>query len=500
MALVSKISGTNLVPLEPFIGVDNATSGRLLKAITAFELARLRDGDMVYVQSVRDYWKWTATSTAVDDSTGAAAQLRYCNPTVNGANPGRFERMFLCSPDWLLQDFWIDTGAAGHNENSGLIGAPLNNDAELYQRWGMNAKISTVRTVTYLQAPVGETNLDFAIYVGGSLTFIGTPTINKTGVTLTAVATQVRTVGAEIPWAITGLTLGAADVGKIAIITQSVNPASVGAYAMILKDNGAGSVRVSPFGTFTPVAPFTFITPVIGDIINVITPPVLKVGRIRMRIDTQILVQAAPARQCCIFDSLIPDGSSSTFTGIIDASGLVYFVRSIVQTMSFVNSTPSTSFPSFCGGGVIGVSIRRGINVLLRGCGLTGGGITGQNGAFIALLGDCYFQNAGLTVSQGVHVNSQGSAFWDRASADSCILIAVGGFFAQSGGVPDWGTANAGHGIKLQSNSTYSYTTKPTINSGLGAGREVLIGGTDKLYSAIPYIEGANDAAIVQTV
>jgi hypothetical protein len=99
--------------------------------------------------------------------------------------------------------------------------------------------------------------------------------------------------------------------------------------------------------------------------------------------------------------------------------------------------------------------------------------------------------------------SSNGAAFFDRSSSDSAVI--VGSFtnstaaWAQSGAIPDWGTANAGHGVKVQSGAMYSYVTKPTVNGTLGVGREALVGGTDKLYADVPYIEGANNAALVLT-
>jgi len=102
-------------------------------------------------------------------------------------------------------------------------------------------------------------------------------------------------------------------------------------------------------------------------------------------------------------------------------------------------------------------------------------------------------------VLSGATLFSFGVAFWDRSSSDSTIVVPPGGLWLQQGAVPDWGTNNTGHGVKVQSAGIYSYTTKPTINGTLGAGREALVGGTDKLYSAIPYIEATNNAALVLT-
>jgi hypothetical protein len=326
--------------LAPFTGVDNATA-RLLKAISASEFATLRDGDLVYVESVRDYWKWVPTSTVTDDSTGVAAKLRYCNPTINGANPGRFERMFFYSPDWRLQDFTIDS-AIGNNEADGVV-TPLNNDNELAQRWGTDVLLDTPRTVTYAQSPTTETNFAaIRILLGGSLTFLGAQTITKSGLVLTAVAAQVRTPGAEVPWAVTEATLGAADVGNLMIITASGIPANVGAYARILKNNGAGSVRVSPFGTFvvSDVAPFVQITPAVGDTVKVVTLTTLKIGRIRLISEfNATLAQAAPTRQCVVFDSILLEGSATTGNGTVQNDFVsVFYARAIAQNLNFAGT------------------------------------------------------------------------------------------------------------------------------------------------------------------
>src|SRR4249920_133101 len=298
MALVTQSnSGSSFSSLlAPFTGVDNATA-RLLKAITVSELATLRDGDMVYVESVRDYWKWVPTSTATDDSTGATAQLRYCNPTVNGASPGRFERLFICSPDWLLQNFTIDS-ATGNNEGDGII-VPLNNDNELLQRWQYNARITTPIVVTYIQAPTTITNYSVVIQEGGSLTLLGTPIVNQAAVTITAVTALNRAT--PVGWSIVGATFGVGDLGKIVVIISSTAPGNVGAYAYVVAQTGT-TLTVSPFGTFAPsdATPFTQATPLVNDVVKIITPTQLKVGVIRVLSYLFNGTLAAPTRNCIV--------------------------------------------------------------------------------------------------------------------------------------------------------------------------------------------------------
>lgn len=135
MALVTQSSLTpNDASLAPFTGVNNG-SARLLKAISATELALLQEGDLVYVISVRDYWKWLPTSTITSDD------ITYCAPTVVGVGAGRFERMMFASPDWMLQTTWVmdDAGSLGtsNDENDGLTAATaLRTDTERQRRMG----------------------------------------------------------------------------------------------------------------------------------------------------------------------------------------------------------------------------------------------------------------------------------------------------------------------------------------------------------------------------
>jgi hypothetical protein len=485
--------------------VNNATA-RLLKAITAAELATLREGNTVYVMSLRNYWKWLPTSTLTSDDITISA------PTVVGVGAGRFERLTGNeSPDWKLQTTWFIDSTAPNQEASGLTAlTPLQSDVELTRRWGADGaiQIGTQVTITYAQAPTTVSNFDVRILDNASVTWLGTPTVNKSGIVLTAVTVQVRTPGAEVPWAITGPTLGAVDVGKLAIITASGTGANVGAYARVLKDNGGGSVRVSPFGSATVAGAFTQATPLVGDTISIVTPMTLRIGFFSLRNDTQLISVAAPTRNVFIFDSITLDGAVGAGVGIDSGivrseNSQVLYMRSILQNLSLTGINSLSNIHRLLGGGcAVQVDIRSN-QVIFRQVGVTGI-INTYPTSFLTAQVDCYFQNAQLNLNQGACVNTQGVAFFDKAAADTCFTLGGGGgtgsgtcFVRQTGATADWGSGNAGHGLKIQSGSQYIYTTKPTINGTLGAGREALIGGTDKVYGAVPYVEGANNAMLV---
>jgi len=468
------------------VAIGASGSGRLIDV----GLSGLVDGvSTAWVESVKDTWRWDATSTLTADN------ITVCNPTANGANPGRFIRKLEPAPEWRQQAAWfVDT--AGNDENDGTTSlTPVKTDVEISRRWGSGTvQLSVPVTVTYAQAPAGDTAFDWEPLTGGSLTLLGTPTISQAAVVLTAVTAQNR--GTQTAWAITGATLGAADVNKIAIITAGT-AGNIGAYARVLKDNGGGSVNVSPFGKFAVgSSPFTQVTPVVGDTVQIVTPMTLNCAMLRTTSNTTTAAAASPTRNCLVVDSITLTGTAS-FQGMVISNGApVFFARSIPTNVAIAGSPSSVSNVHFCGGGAHGVTIQTAGVAQFRQTGITSflGLLTG---ARAVLFTDTYFQNADCTVDPAASILSTGAAWFDRASSDRALQLFHNAFYRQSGAVPDWGSANAGHGILVSAGAMYSYTTKPTVNTGLGAGREVQLGGVDTLYAGIPAVTAANNAAMV---
>jgi len=476
------------------IAVGAVGSGRLIDV----PLAGLIDGtSLAWTESVKDTWRWDATSTLTADN------ITVENPLANGVNPGRFIRELIPAPEWLQQATWfVDT--AGSDENSGLTAlAPVKTDAEIRRRWGASpAEISTTVTITYAQSQTATTNFDIDLIGDALVKFVGGFTVAQSGISISAVQIQARTAGAELGWAITGAGLGASDVGKLVEITAGT-AGNIGAYARIQKDETGGKVRVSPFGKFNPTnfaAQFTAVTPLVGDTVRVVTPYTLRLGLLSVRSRSLAINGPTPA---VIIDSLLVDGSEGgnlADQSTIEALGAsVYIGRSIVRAVTVRGHDTEANYVRLVGGGADSVYVRDGRTEFNK-CGLTninGVGITVKAGGFATLTSDTYFQNIRLLVEIGGVATSAGAAFFDRVTASSTIIVSAGSRYTQTGAVPDWGTANAGYGITVASLGGYSYATKPTINSGLGAGRETRIGGTDKLYAAVPFIEPANNAALV---
>jgi hypothetical protein len=500
-----KTTASNTGGLVSFLTVARASANRMIDAPLGM-VSSWADGQPLYSTSFGGAdWHWQAdfpAATATDNETS-------CRPTswIAGGLTGAAVRASYGNPFTRTQTAWTVDSTAADNEGATIV----KTDAEIARRWGPDANIPIQTTITYAQAPSTTSDLSFAYNTDAAISFVGTPTINKPAVVLTVVNVQVRTAGANVFWNITGATLGAADVGKLAIITVSTAGGNVGAYARILQDNGGGNVIVSPFGVVTAAAPNTFaqVTPLVGDTIQVVTPMTLTVGQIYVRSNTQRGVAATPTRNIVTFDSMTLDGgndagASATFgPGSIFSSGaLIRYVRCIAQNISFSGSTNLLQLHQFHGGG--GGDAAGGSTVAIRSPSMnwnqTGflncivAPITGGNCNFAT---DCYFCNSNLNINQGSTATTRGIAMFNRATASTALSLGASsnggwGHVRQIGAVADWGSGNAGFGLMVRASSQYTYATKPTINSGLGAGRESSIGGVDTLYAAYPATGAVN--------
>jgi hypothetical protein len=464
-------------------------SGRLIDA----GVSGLVDGvSVAWVESVKDSWRWDATSTLTADN------ITVCNPTANGANPGRFIRKLIPAPEWLQQASWF-VSTAGNDENDGNTAlTPVKTDVEIGRRWGVGkrAQISVPVTITYAQSPTTQSNLLFEMLATGSLTFVGTPTVTKTGTVLTAVTVQNRAT--PVRWAIAaGAILDATDLGKIYVITASGTPANVGAYALAMKDNGANVITVSPFGTYdNATGVFTAITPGVGDTIEVRDMRATTLTGNIEGYGVYTGTQLGTAK--VLFDSVhLASAGGASMSSSTRACG-VAFVYARATFASIVLSGPSFNNASNHfwrgAGGIPGcvMAIRGSASLTMSQMGAIDGFLTTARGTQIVTSSDCYFQNMSVAAAAAGPMVSNGCAFFDRAVASNGLLVASGVLYQQTGAVPDWGTNNAGFGLVVQSGGCYSYATKPTVNGGLGAGRESSIGGVDTQYAAYPATGAVN--------
>ena len=497
----NKASGTPAAGRNLFATVARVSSNRLLDA-TLGRVTAWTDGEPIYVSSFGGCdWHWQAdfpAATATDNETT-------CRPTswIAGGLPGAAVRNLDSNRLAGFQNIWRIDSTALDNEGSGLVADPLKTDDELQRRLSGVPGLAQPTSVTWVQSPAGTTNLEFSILPGASVALLGVP-ISTPPAVISAVTLQNRATPQL--WEITAPGLGAAHVGSTIEIADSATSGRIGAYACVLKDLGGGRVRVSPFGTkaVSTSASFVNVTPAIGDSVVVHVVPVLKIGRLAIFPKFQATaIAGSPLTNCATVDLLSFQGGPSGISnggGVLFNGGLpFFFYRAWLDSVRLAGQVVGRGQYFFSGAGTKGgFSSLAGAQQLNA---YSAGFISSLQfaaGALAILNQDCYFQASALGGGgNGSVILSSGSAFVDRAS--TTITVVPGSTFQQLGAVPDWGNTTAAVGVQVQSGAIYTYATKPTINAGLGVGRETIIGGVDTLLGAVPFVNAANLAAMVLT-
>lgn len=411
----------------------------------------------------------------------------------------------------LTQANWFVDPINGNDNNDGSTAAlALKTDARRQVLWGGSATALLTKpvTVTYLSSPLSSdiVNFNVAYTTGGSLTVTGTKTVTNPAIALTAVTALNR--GTQTPWDVTGVGLGAADVGRLMRITAG---ARLNNYCGVAKDLTGGKVRISPFGNLdvpgaisTSVC-FAQVTPQIGDVVEVFTVPILTMGTFIFRSHTAVNPGFGPNVNGIFFDTIGLDGTSSGVLSIpatVQVMGAELFFRQATwQRVKF------GGLGGIWGAGGIatntfqiqgGFSNNGGPFCQFLGFLMTAGAFTVQAGAAAMIGGDCLFQNAACQTAGNLY--AEFVSLFDRSVANNAVQVFTGGAYRSrqiSAGDLLWGDGNSGVGVRVISGGTFTYATKPTINTPSGAGRQSLIGGTNKDWATVPYVEANNNAMIV---
>jgi hypothetical protein len=410
----------------------------------------------------------------------------------------------------ISQATWFVDPINGNDANNGATQATaLKTDARRQVLWGgsSTALLTQPTTVTYLSSPPATdiVNYNVAYGTGASLTILGTKTVTNPAITLTAVTTLNRAT--QTPWDVTGVGLGAADVGRLMRITAG---ARTGNYCGVAKDLTGGKVRISPMGTtdFALIAStgvaYTQVTPIAGDIVEVFTVPTLTIGSCIFR----ALSNTVPTQttNCVVFDTIQLDGGASWGASSILGSIILQGAQCMTR-QSIMGRCKVSGVGGFWGGGGIfnnnfqvqgGFSNNGGPFCQILSFLMTTGAFTVQAGAACTLGGDCLFQNAGLVV--GGNLSGEFISVFDRSVSNTAVQVFMGGAYRSVGILSTdllWGDANTGVGCRIRSGGSMTYVTKPTINTPQGAGRQSLVGGVNLDWAAIPAVTAANNAMIV---
>lgn len=442
----------------------------------------------VYVATVKDWW-------VVDKASAQAADGITCIAPASG--PGRLRRLNRADPSWLTQATWvIDPGAGGSDENTGVDNVhAIKTCGERQRRCGRGYIVSTPTTITYLASPAAsDIELFSRTLVGynSTLTIQGQRTVAATG-TLTGFTTFNRATQTKNSIADSGLAGGfAAHVGRLCRITGG---ARVNSAWIISRDLGGGAAEISSPGltATTTFGSFSRTTPQIGDPYEIVTLPVVTCGEFSFGQGAnqypstgfgRVILQDLQLDFGNISTTAFASGFLADFVKIVVARckfGAAYFKGSTISLFQCHHSgyalVEAGATQLHAGVHTTHVQANVGGRAFLDHDELLQGGqLTLFRGGYVEVGTACVFDKVG----DGVSVN-QGSSLLCSPGADGVTAL--------------WGTGNTGQGISITSGGSATWWTgaggaKPTVNVGLGSGRELRLNGKDFLWTDAPVQSG----------
>lgn len=481
------------------VGSRSTINGDPSFSLAALNTAKLPDGALVYVQSVRAYFQLQRGSTATPD--GASVIAAY----LGAGNWVRRASDFAGDSSWLDQTTWYIDANNGSDDNDGATaGTALASHAEFARRIGDNAVLDHQITV-YILSDLNE-SLVMRIRTGGPvsgstssrLVYIGVPTaIVRSGTVQSYTAPNTGVEGALTDAGIADWT---ADRGKRITFTSG---AALGCstFCSSTATAGVGTARVGrPVKYSDPTySPFT---PAPGDTYDVETLPVVR----GFYFDTEALdvefggpSQAQPVR---LEGIAINPTNGAVLASIRNSFSAAYGSS---QPRVYVGKCSLHELSLGLNGGLIlagctGVNNVTGIGGTIRceGHGSIalfnhcGGGMTFNGPNLHTVFG--YFDRSAVYFDKGSNAEqSFNVGIWDAPGGSGAALTVYPGSIVRS--ASPWGNATTTTGIAVGGALYYPVTgVKPTL---AGTVNDTLIGGTAKAYAAIPYIEPANNAMMV---
>lgn len=427
------------------------------------------DGTLVFVRSVRDFFVLDkASALTADDTTIADA--------IGG---GQWLRMGFDNERWTHQAAWFIDPAAADDEGDGSAGDPLRTHAELGRRAMNNgAQIPqsvTVTIVSTLPADTDPVEIDVELTDPTAvIRYVGTPTQIESG-TLSAATPLVS--GTNLP-DVTGPGLFLGDRIRL------TSGASTGAIAWILRDDGGGVRTTSAFQTTNKTAqPLTgtptLLDPAANDDFVVEDLPNIYLARVKFSNPNGVEL-------ALVFDSLhIGSDDDTRLTTLLNRC---LIVDSVLDNVSIGHPQATMSGCLFDD-----VTLRNGFAI----CNACASRVAALSAT------DCFVIMAFETTAVGAPLVPSSStavyAFTGPVSAHDSPALTAGLTITNAANAFAllWGTGNATYGINALTGSLfYPPATKPTVTGGTNDTR---VGGVDKAYADIPFLNGTNGAAIVET-
>lgn len=464
----------------------SAASSSRLQSIDAETLASLPTGAIAWVDSVKDWYGWQPTASITPDG------IVVVKPDVT-VGAGRFMRLNIPWTGWTQTPTftaWSIDPINGNDENNGDAAHPLQTDAERQRRWGQGTLLAAGNwsinwTSTNLVGETGTTTDPFCpdvqLLTGSTFTFtstkaiVATSTIGAFAAADRAAQTMTQVTDAGVNWT--------TNLKNWCRVTSG---ARLNASFCVAADLGGNVARVS-----TPTNPATGVAQTLqaGDPYEIQSTPTIVVGYIRVIGVDNGGNFATVTYQDVTFD--MQNGGTCNCRNAVQLS-----VRATLK--GFHWECDAQNFF---------------ITIALDGsCSWDGGGQTfmTQGVAFTTCFvgsdcradfdGDFLFQGARLSMSTGSQSVIGFAAWFDNGTSNSLELrtgCSVTTTNQGSGGDLIWGTNNAGFGVVVRSRGELCYTTKPTINTPMGAGRQSAIGAVSTDWASVPSINATNQAAIV---
>lgn len=487
-------------------------------ALATLDDTLLENGAKVCLLSVLDTVQLLKTSALTVDNTTVWA-------TQSGT--GRYVRACQPALTWLRQTDWGINPSTGSDENVGTVASPLKTSAELQRRIGVWGTLPNATIITILaDFPTNESFRLRATMAEGTPLTVGSP---ASVIELQGTRTQVAT------GVLTGYTpLSRAGLGSRNVIAAAATnftgledyyvrlTSGAGAgYGCWIQVGANGSAQTTPWcqENNTPLATPTF-------------PPLLQPAGI-VAGDTFVIERMVSLGGCPQF-CINYGGGAQAASGRQGVSTIN--VRSVRLTAhsEILAASMSPEFV-FLGGGlrvyIQSSDLQAGINGTdVRGLGmLVAGGLDTQTPIPFAIRFAAGGTRARTPITEALMLTSGYMAF-DGDFCFNCKLYAgyAGGvaavfnasvrfgnvYFNVTGDAATFGMDARGYsvqidyapgqmygqatarGVRCMSGGFLFYTNKPTINTGLGANRETIIGGVDTLWAAVPSVNALNLAGI----
>ncbi len=403
---------------------------------------------------------------------------------------------------WGQQATWFIDPVGGNDEASGIdAGHAIKTCAERIRRVGVGGIVPQATTINYLNSPSAsdvEVMSKLLIGVNSTLTLQGTRTVAATG-TLTGFTAFNRAAQTKNSIQDTSIDFST-HVGRLCRITSG---ARLNVAWIITKDLGSHAAEISTPGTTNPASFGSFArgTPQVGDPYEIVTIPKIAFGEMSFG-------QAANQYPTTGFGRVIAQdlefdfgnlSTTSFASGCIADFAKLIFVRCKFGPTSFRGNTVSLYQTYHTGYAFIdqgSIQFRAGAHsthVQANNGGrasldfdqlLEGGQIAGFRGGYIEVGTACAFNKTG----DGVGINP-GCTLLCSPAGDTVTAL--------------WGTGNTGRGVNAPAGANVIWYTgtggaRPTINAGLGLGRELMLGGDDFVWTDAPVQAGGAVAGTFQ--